>query len=117
MGTVADERRSLLPQRGDDKLSHLSVRYILSCLRVYDLKVQVVIPIVHTALVVAAHGNPRSVHLRQTVDIVKLYAQLRSNAGAHLASPSLRTDDAFFQIDLICNPSFSDLFRQKQRIG
>ena len=70
MGAVANERSSLLAQSGDNQFSNFSVRHLLSSLGVDNLKVHIVVPIMHTALMVAAHADAWAVYLGKAVNIV-----------------------------------------------
>ena len=59
----------------------------------------------------------RSVNFGQSVDVVQLDAKLGGNAVTHFLAPALRTDDAFFQVDLVFDATLADFLRQQQSIG
>jgi len=57
----ADERRSFLAQRRDDDLAPLAVGQRLARLRVDDLDVDEIIPVVDAVVRIAADADARSV--------------------------------------------------------
>ena len=89
MGTIANQRSAFLDQCGNDDLADLAVRQIFAGNRVDDLQVDIVIPVVHSAVFLAADADARSVDLGQSVDIVEFDAQFAGNAVTHLLTPSL----------------------------
>ena len=97
-------------------LSFFSVRYRLKCLRINNLNIYVIIPIMHTRIFITADSDTRSVNLRQTIDIIKRNSKLPFNVFAHLLTPTLGTKNTFLQIQLIADSSFIDFLRQKQCI-
>ena len=89
VSSVSDERRALLAKGGYDYLTHLAVGHGPAADGVDYLDIDIVVPVVHTAVVFAAYTDTRAVYLGQTVDIVKLDAQLVGNTLSHLFTPAL----------------------------
>ena len=98
---VADERRTLLAQRGENDFSHLAVGQHLARLRVDDLHVHEVFPNMHTVVSLAGDADARAVNLGQAIDIEDFDAQLVRDAVAHLLAPALGTDNALLQVELV----------------
>ena len=117
MRAEADERRALLAERRNDDLAPLAVRQILARLRVDDLQVHIVVPVVNAVMRVAADADARPVDLREPVDIVRLDAELLLDGTAHLLTPALRADDALAQVDAILDAARLDGLGEQQRIG
>ena len=114
---VADQRRALLSERRDDELAVFAVRQHRAGLRVDDLEVDEIVPVVHAALVRAAHADARAVHLGEAVNVVQLDAELVRDAAAHLVAPALAADDALSQVDFVADAALFDLLGQQQRVG
>lgn len=72
---------------------------------------------VHTCLLAALKGNTGTACLRQTVDIVRLDAQLLLNILPHLLAPCLRAEDTRFQLNLVPQSPLMDALRQKRGVG
>ena len=87
MGAVSNQGRTLLAKGGDNQLANLSVWQNLPRLRINNLKIHIVVPVMHSALIVTAHGDSRSVNLRQPINVIKLYPQFRRDSFAHLLAP------------------------------
>ena len=115
--TETDERRALLDQRRNDDLAPLAVRHIFARLRIDDLQIDVIIPVVHAALIVTADTDAGSVDLREAIDIINLDAEFALDAVPHFFAPALGTDHALLQVDLILQALLFDLLGQKKRIG
>ena len=116
MGTVSDKRCALFAQGCNRQLADFTVGYSFPCLWIHNLKIQIVIPIMHSAFIITAHGNSRPIHFRQPIDIIQLNPQLRGDPFSHLFTPPLGTDHALFQMYLVRNTPFCNLLRQKQCI-
>ena len=113
----ADERRALFAQRRDDDLAPLAVGQVLTRLRVDDLDVDEVVPVVDAVVRVAADADARAVDFRQSVDVVGVDAELLADGPPHLLAPALRADDALAQVNLVLDAALLDLLGQQQCIG
>ena len=76
MRTISDKRSTLLNESSYNNFTPLPVRNILTCLRINYLKVEIIIPIVNTSIVLTVDSDSRTVYLRKSVDIVKLNTKL-----------------------------------------
>ena len=112
-----NERSAFLDQCRDDDLSPLSVGHVFAGCRVNDLQIQIVIPIVHACVVLAVDADTGTVDLCQAVNVVEFDAELFRDPLAHLLAPSLGTDHALPEVNLVRDPALLDLLRQKERIG
>ena len=70
MCAVADERGSLLFEGCNYDLPDFSVRNNKACLRIYNFQIQVVIPIMHSALTVTADADTGPVDFRKSVYVI-----------------------------------------------
>ena len=70
----------------------------------------------HTAGVIATHGDARAIDFRKAIDIIKGDPQLIGDAAAHLLPPAFRTDHALSQPDPVLHASLSDFLGQQQRV-
>ena len=112
-----DERRALLDKRRDDDLAPLAVGDVLTRCRIDDLQINIVVPVVHSGVILAVDADAGSVDFSQSVNIIQLNAQLCGNALAHLLAPALGSDNALFEVDLVRDAALLDLFRQKKSVG
>ena len=70
----------------------------------------------HALIVIATNADAGAVHFGQAVDVVNLNAQFILDALAHLLAPTLGTDDALLQGDLVVDAAGLDFLGQKQGI-
>ncbi len=97
-GAIADHRKGLLGERGEDKLAELAVGHDVAGLRVDDLRVKMVLPDVQPVLGLDAFvGHARSDHLREPVDVHRVQVAPRLDLAAHLVGPRLGPEDADLQ--------------------
>ena len=101
MCTVADKGSALFHERCYYDLTELSVGNRFARLRVYDLNIQEVVPVMHTLFFGAVYADAGAVYLCESVYIIQLYAKLVVYPVTHLLAPALRADDALFQLDLV----------------
>ena len=117
MGAVADQRRAFFFQGGDDQFPQFAVGEDFAGFGIDDLKIEVIIEIVHPCVVLAVDGDAGAVYFGESVDIVKLHAEFVGDAVSHLFAPAFGTDHTFFQADLVFYTALFDLFGQEQSVG
>ena len=93
MGAETDQRRAFLYQRRDHDLSPFAVRHILAGRRVNDLKVNIIIPIVHARVIFTVNADARAIDLGQTIDVIQLDSKLIMDSLTHLVAPALGSED------------------------
>ena len=76
MCSVTDKGCALFHESGYNYLAPFAVGNILACLGVDNFKIEIVIPDVHTCVMLAVYADTGTVYLGKTVDIIKLDTQL-----------------------------------------
>ena len=75
VGTVTQQRHSLLGEMGKGEFSESALRQLLACVGIEDLRIEEVFVEVCTVLALALIAHTRTGNLRKTVDIIGLDAK------------------------------------------
>ena len=116
MGSVTDKGSAFLYESCDNNFAHFAVGNRFARLRVDNFKIEVIVPVVHTLVVFAVDTDTGAVNLSKSVDIIKLDAEGISDMLTHFVAPSLRADNALFQVDVLLDASLFDLLSEKKCI-
>ena len=99
--TVTDDRHAFFGQRREDQFSGLTVRELLQCDRVDDLRIEMVFADVRAVLHLALVADARSHDLGESVEVVALQSQPVLYFLSHLLCPGLGTEGTDTQADIL----------------